>query len=59
MIVLKIEEEKRKELTEKGIVICTYIRADNNKEIDAISIEYKNEYPTFVEVKVKDSEFYI
>jgi predicted secreted Zn-dependent protease len=58
MLVLKIEENKRQELTQKGIVICTYIRVDNNKEVDAITMEYKDEYPNFEEVEVKDGGDY-
>jgi len=54
MLVLKIEENKRQELTEKGIVICTYIRVDNNQEVDAITMDYKDEYPTFEEIEVKN-----
>jgi hypothetical protein len=55
MIVLKIEENKRQELTENGIVICTYIRVDNDQEVDAISLEYQAQYPNFEEVEVKEN----
>jgi hypothetical protein len=58
MLVLKIEENKRQELTDNGIVICTYIRVDNNQEVDAITMDYKDEYPTFEEVEVKEGGDY-
>jgi len=54
MLVLKIEENKRQELTENGIVICTYIRVDNDQEVDAIDMNYQSEYPSFEEVEVKN-----
>ena len=54
MKVLKIQENKRQELTDNVIVICTYITLDNN-EIDGISIDYKDLYPEFEEVEVQET----
>lgn len=54
MKVLKIQENKRQELTDNVIVICTYITLDNN-EIDGISIEYKDLYPDFEEIEIQES----
>ena len=54
MKVLKIQEDKRQELTDNVIVICTYITLDNN-EIDGISIDYKDLYPEFEEVEVQET----
>jgi len=54
MLVLKIEENKRQELTDNGIVICTYIRVDNDQEVDAIDMQYQSEYPSFEVVEVKN-----
>jgi hypothetical protein len=55
MKALKIEEEKRQELTINGIVICTYKDLDGN-EFDGIGIEFKDDYPTFEEITIKDEE---
>ena len=46
--MLKIEESKRKELTEKTIVICT-IKTDGG-EADVIADEYESFYPEFEKV---------
>ena len=56
MLVLKIEESKRNELTTKGVVICTYI--DNDcVEFDGIDIEHEAEYPDFEKVTVDATEW--
>ena len=55
MVVLKIEESKRNELTTKGVVICTYIDNDG-VEFDGIGIEHEVEYPTFEKVTVTTTE---
>ncbi len=54
MKVLKIEENKRQELTDNVIVICTYVALDNS-QIDAISFDYKDLYPEFEEVEVQEN----
>lgn len=54
MKVLKIQESKSKELTDGGIVICTYVALDNS-QIDAISVDYKDLYPEFEEVEVLET----
>lgn len=51
MQVLKIEENKREELNEKGIVICSY-KTIEDLYISAISLDFKNEYPSFEIVEV-------
>lgn len=54
MKVLKIQENKRQELTDNVIVICTYVALDNS-QIDAISVDYKDLYPEFEEVEVQET----
>ena len=51
MIVLKIKEEKREELTAKCIVICAYTDINGNY-LEGIDIMYKDQYPDFEEVEV-------
>ena len=53
MLVLKIEESKRDELTTKGVVICTYTGEDG-VEFDGIDIEHEAEYPDFEKVTIAD-----
>ena len=50
MKALKIKENKRQEITEKGIVICTVMTAKG--EADVIAERYKKDYPGFVEVEI-------
>ena len=47
---LKITENKREEITGKGIVICTVMTAKG--EEDVISERYKKDYPDFTEVEI-------
>lgn len=54
MTVLKIAEEKRTELTSRGIVICTYLETSGN-EVDAISEIYASDYPDFEPVQVVET----
>lgn len=51
MIVLQITEEKRQELNDNCIVICTY-KTTLGDYVDAITYSYKEQYPDFVEVDV-------
>jgi len=51
MKALKIKKDKRQELTESGIVICTYKDMDGN-EFDGVGIEFKDDYPTFEEINI-------
>ena len=53
---LKITEEIRQELTDKSIIICTHILADET-EVDCIDIFYQDQYPTLELVQVKVSQF--
>jgi hypothetical protein len=48
---LKITEDIRQQLTDKGIVICTYV-LENDTEADCIDTIYQNDYP-FLEVVTK------
>ena len=51
MILLKVTEDRFNEMNEKGIVICTYISI-SGEEINAISIEFKSDFPELEEVEV-------
>ena len=51
MLVLKIEEYKREELTSKGVVICTYIDNDG-VEFDGIAGKHEAKYPDFEKVTI-------
>lgn len=51
MIVLQITEDKRQELNESCIVICTY-KTVSGQYVDAITYSYKTQYPDFIEVEV-------
>ena len=53
---LKITEEIRQELTEKCIIICTHILADET-EVDCIDDSYASEYPDLQLVQVQPSKF--
>jgi hypothetical protein len=55
---LKITEEIRQELTEKSIIICTHILADET-EVDCIDMFYQDQYPDLEIVEVKASAFTI
>ena len=48
--VIKVEDDQHKELTEKGIVICSYKDTDGNL-INGISTEHRSKYPNLIEVE--------
>ncbi len=56
MTVLRITEEIRKELSEAGIIICTYNDV-NGDEFDGIAYEYSDDYPDLEVVKINISNF--
>ncbi len=57
MIILEVTtNEQRQQMNEHCIVICTYIRADNDEEVDGISYEYKSRFPELPEVEVVVNE---
>jgi len=45
MLMLKITENLRGQLTSDNVVICTYIDSIDNNEVDCIDISYQSEYP--------------
>jgi hypothetical protein len=56
MTALKITEEKRKELTDAGVVICTYVDSEGN-DFDGISDEYSALYPEFEVVEIQTNNW--
>lgn len=53
---LKIIESYKNELTQEGIVICTYGLVGGG-EADCIDMNYQTEYPTFEVVQVVELTF--
>jgi hypothetical protein len=56
MTVLRITEEIRKELSESGIIICTYTDV-NGDEFDGITYEHSDDYPDLEVVEINISNF--
>lgn len=56
MKILKITEDKRSELTDLGIVICTYNTVEEG-QVDGIDIKHKEQYPNFPELDVTKVAF--
>lgn len=59
MIILEIttgeQSQQRQQMNAEGVVICTYIRADNGVEVDGIDYSYKSQFPELPEVEVVES----
>jgi sorbitol-specific phosphotransferase system component IIA len=50
---LKINQSIRQELSELGIVICTYKNL-NEEEFDGIDIQHQSEYPNLEAVEIME-----
>ena len=59
MKILKITENLRKDLTERGIVICTYIDTAGD-QFDGIDINFSSEYPDLEKIEISQiNQFFI
>jgi uncharacterized protein (DUF302 family) len=49
---LKIIEELTSELTQNGIVICTYTDSVTKNDVNCIDLQYEEEYPFLEKINV-------